>query len=46
MLYEVITGTMAVIGSAFAILVAKQLYGGLGQNPFNPAMVAYVLLLA
>ena len=36
---------VAVIGSAFAILVAKQLYGGLGQNPFNPAMVAYVLLL-
>jgi len=25
--------------------VAKQLYGGLGMNPFNPAMVGYVLLL-
>ncbi|MGL5287639.1 electron transport complex protein RnfD [Aeromonas sp. RU39B] len=36
---------MAVIGTAFAIVVAKQLYGGLGQNLFNPAMVAYVLLL-
>ncbi len=22
----------------FAIIIAKQLYGGLGQNPFNPAM--------
>lgn len=33
------------IGIIFAIIVAKQLYGGLGQNPFNPAMVAYVVLL-
>lgn len=33
------------IGIVFAILVAKHLYGGLGQNLFNPAMVAYVLLL-
>ncbi len=29
----------------FAIVIAKQLYGGLGQNPFNPAMVGYVVLL-
>ena len=29
----------------FAIVVAKQLYGGLGMNPFNPAMIGYVLLL-
>ncbi|QQK64742.1 electron transport complex subunit RsxD [Cobetia sp. cqz5-12] len=35
----VLTGVIA------AIVVAKQLYGGLGQNPFNPAMVAYALLL-
>ncbi len=28
-----------------AIVLAKQLYGGMGFNPFNPAMVAYVLLL-
>ncbi|AFT71231.1 Electron transport complex protein rnfD [Alloalcanivorax dieselolei B5] len=33
------------IGVAFAIIVAKQLYGGLGMNPFNPAMIGYVLLL-
>ncbi|PKH26563.1 electron transport complex subunit RsxD [Enterobacterales bacterium CwR94] len=33
------------IGTAFAIIIAKQLYGGLGQNPFNPAMVGYVVLL-
>jgi electron transport complex protein RnfD len=29
------------VGVALAIVVAKQLYGGLGQNPFNPAMVAF-----
>lgn len=34
-----------VIGSLFAIVVAKQLYGGLGFNPFNPAMIGYVVLL-
>lgn len=34
-----------VVGSAFAIVVAKQLYGGLGYNPFNPAMAGYVVLL-
>jgi electron transport complex protein RnfD len=32
-------------GVAFAILVAKQLYGGLGYNPFNPAMAGYAFLL-
>jgi Na+-translocating ferredoxin:NAD+ oxidoreductase subunit D len=36
---------ITVIGSLFAILVVKQLYGGLGHNPFNPAMAAYVMLL-
>ncbi len=34
-----------VIGSLFAIVIVKQLYGGLGFNLFNPAMAAYVLLL-
>jgi len=32
-------------GTAFAIVIAKQLYGGLGSNPFNPAMAGYVVLL-
>ncbi len=36
---------LTVIGIVFAIVFAKHLYGGLGYNPFNPAMVAYVLLL-
>ncbi|MFT7288764.1 MAG: electron transport complex protein RnfD [Halieaceae bacterium] len=33
------------IGVAFSLLIAKHLYGGLGYNPFNPAMVGYVVLL-
>lgn len=33
------------IGIFFAIVVAKHLYGGLGYNPFNPAMVGYVVVL-
>lgn len=36
---------LIVLGTAFAIVVAKHLYGGLGQNPFNPAMVAYALCI-
>lgn len=36
---------IVVVGTAFAIIAAKQLYGGLGYNPFNPAMVGYVVLL-
>lgn len=36
---------IVVVGIFFAIVVAKQLYGGLGYNPFNPAMVGYVVLL-
>ena len=33
------------IGVSFAIIVGKHLYGGLGYNPFNPAMIGYALLL-
>lgn len=36
---------ISIIGAVFAIVVVKQLYGGLGNNPFNPAMAAYVMLL-
>lgn len=36
---------MAVIGSAFAIIVVKQLFGGLGQNFMNPALGARCFLL-
>jgi len=36
---------LTTVGIMFAIVFAKHLYGGLGYNPFNPAMVGYVLLL-
>ncbi|MEW5966786.1 MAG: electron transport complex subunit RsxD [Pseudomonadota bacterium] len=36
---------LVVTGTLFAIVVAKHLYGGLGQNIFNPAMVGYAVLL-
>lgn len=36
---------LTVAGSLFAIVFVKQLFGGLGHNPFNPAMAAYALLL-
>ena len=36
---------ITVTGVSFAVIVAKHLYGGLGNNPFNPAMVGYALLL-
>lgn len=36
---------LTVLGSSFAIIFVKQLYGGLGSNPFNPAMAGYVFLL-
>jgi electron transport complex protein RnfD len=36
---------LTVTSTAFAIVFAKQLYGGLGYNPFNPAMVGYVVAL-
>lgn len=36
---------MAVVGSVFAILVVKQLFGGLGQNFMNPALGARCFLM-
>ncbi|MDH5472695.1 MAG: electron transport complex subunit RsxD [Gammaproteobacteria bacterium] len=36
---------LTVIGTAFAIIFAKHLYGGLGFNPFNPAMAGYVVVI-
>lgn len=34
-----------VLGSAFAIIIVKQLFGGLGQNFMNPALAARCFLL-
>lgn len=36
---------MILIGSLVAIIIGKQVFGGLGQNIFNPALVARVFLL-
>jgi electron transport complex protein RnfD len=36
---------IVVLGTTFGMIFAKHLYGGLGNNPFNPAMVAYAMLL-
>ncbi|MBF0626930.1 MAG: RnfABCDGE type electron transport complex subunit D [Magnetococcales bacterium] len=36
---------LCVVGGVFAILLGKQLYGGLGYNMFNPALIARVFLL-
>jgi electron transport complex protein RnfD len=36
---------LVAFGTAVAVLLGKHAYGGLGQNPFNPAMVGYAVLL-
>jgi electron transport complex protein RnfD len=36
---------LVLVGMGFAMVAGKHLYGGLGFNPFNPAMVGYVVLL-
>lgn len=36
---------IGVAGAAFAVVVCKHAFGGLGQNLFNPAMAARVMLL-
>ena len=37
--------TVCAFASLFSIVIAKQLYGGLGCNPFNPAMTGYAACL-
>ena len=37
---------LPVVGSFFAIAIGKQVFGGLGQNIFNPALVGRVFLMA
>ena len=37
---------LPIIGSIFAIAIGKQIFGGLGQNIFNPALVGRVFLMA
>jgi len=37
---------MPIMGSVFAIAVGKQVFGGLGNNPVNPALLGRAFLLA
>ena len=37
---------IAVLGSVFAIIAVKQLFGGIGQNFINPALAARCFLLS
>lgn len=34
----------AAVGAAFAVIFAKQVFGGIGHNPFNPALAARAFL--
>jgi len=36
---------LVLVAVGFAMLFGKHLYGGLGQNPFNPAMLGYAVVL-
>ncbi|MDD3981032.1 MAG: RnfABCDGE type electron transport complex subunit D [Spirochaetia bacterium] len=36
---------MGALGAVFAIVVAKEFFGGLGANPFNPALIGRAFLL-
>lgn len=37
---------LPIVGSAFAITIGKQVFGGLGYNPLNPALLGRAFLLA
>ncbi len=36
---------MAIVGSAFAIIIVKQVFGGIGENFMNPALTARCFML-
>lgn len=38
--------TITIIATSTALLLGKEAYGGLGRNPFNPAMVGIAITLA
>lgn len=37
---------MVALGAVFAVVVGKEIFGGLGQNPFNPALLGVAFLSA
>lgn len=36
---------LIVVSTFFAVLIGKHIYGGLGQNPFNPAMLGFAVAI-
>jgi len=36
---------LVVVGTFVAIIVGKQVYGGIGTNPFNPTLIGYAIIL-
>ena len=36
---------LVVLGAVFMMVFGKHIFGGIGANPFNPAMLAYIMLL-
>ncbi len=36
---------LVIIGSFIAIVISKEIFGGIGSNPFNPAVLSYAILL-
>jgi electron transport complex protein RnfD len=36
---------LVIIGTFLAIVIGKQIYGGIGSNPFNPAVLSYAVLM-
>ncbi|MFP4571344.1 MAG: RnfABCDGE type electron transport complex subunit D [Desulfobacterales bacterium] len=45
LLPAVIPWWVIVVGTLIAVVIGKQIYGGIGGNPFNPVVVAYAILL-
>ncbi len=45
MLPAVVPWWVVVIGSFIAVVIGKQIYGGIGGNPFNPVAVAMAILM-
>jgi len=36
---------LVIVGTFLAIIVGKQVYGGIGANPFNPTLVGFAIVL-
>ncbi len=36
---------LVVIGTFIAVVIGKEIFGGMGANPFNPALIGYAILM-